>query len=189
MCSATDEGKANLLYLIATPQNKLEQKGRVSGWRFVPIEREGKKQLREMCAALRDKGVSCAYASDLDAEALHIVADELHIPFREDFGLRRVNAGRHHAAKIGYYIGILEHVIPKWGANPDIPIRGGDSLSSIKKRLLKSVDRLLEKQEDIALVTDAMTATLIVHQKPEALLMNGQGLKPGKIYKVPGRTA
>lgn len=178
-----------MLYLIATPQNKLEAKGRVSGWRFVPIEREGKKQLREMCAALRDKGVTHVLSSDLDADAGRIVADELHVPFREDFALRRFNCGRHHASKAAYFEGILEHVITKWAGNRDVPVRGGDSWTSVEKRVLKAIHLLIAKGETVAVVTDAKTATLIVHGKPEALVMNGKSLKPGKIYVVPGRTA
>lgn len=173
-----------MLYLIAAPQNKLEQKGRVAGWRFVPIEREGKKQLREMCAALQDKGVTCVLSSDLDADAGRIVANELHASFREDFALRRFNCGRHHASKNDHYERILEHVLSKWATNRDIPVRGGDSWTSVEKRVLKTVHNLVEKHETLALVTDAKTATLIVHGKPEALVMNGKGLQAGKIYVI-----
>lgn len=165
----------------------MEAKGRIPGWRFVPLEAKQKKELHEMCASLKDKGVTCVHFSDLDSAAGQIVASELSVPFREDFALRRVNVGWHHGNKADHVERVFETVIGKWKDKPEVPIRGGDSWASIQKRIFKSIEKLLAKDEVIALLTDARTATLIVHQTPESLTMNGKGLKPGKIYQVAHR--
>lgn len=172
-----------MMYLVTRPSDKLEAKGRVSGWRHTPLERESKVKLHELAAQLKDKGVTCVYASDLDAEAGRIVSSELDVPFREDFGLRRFNIGRHHATKESHVTGVLEIVVKRWVDNPDIPIRGGDSLTSLEKRIGRAIDKLSAKPETIALVTDTGTANFLTMRKPEALLLNGSGYKPGKVYR------
>jgi broad specificity phosphatase PhoE len=173
-----------VIYLLTEPPNTLEAKGRVLGNYPAHWNNTGKRQLREICQPLKDKGVKFAYANDLDADALHIVADELHIPFSKEYGLRRFNAGRQHGGKLEHLYGILEQLIPKWRNNDCIPIRGGDSWRSVEKRLFKAVDRIIEKEECAVIVTDARTATLIVYREPKALVMNGEALKPSKIYVI-----
>jgi broad specificity phosphatase PhoE len=143
-----------------------------------------RRQLREICQPLKDKEVKYAYGSDMDADALNIIADELHVPCAREYGLRRFNCGRQHGAKLDHVQGILEQLIQKWRTNPDVPIRNGDSWRSVEKRLFKAVDRILQKEESAVIVTDARTATLIVYREPKALVMNGEGLKPSKIYVI-----
>ena len=173
-----------MIYLISVPQNKLEEKGRVAGWRFVPWERDSKKKLRDLCQPLKDKHVTCIYSSDLDEDAGRIVASELHCEHRADFGLRRFNAGRNHGAKANYYESVLERVIEQWAGNPSVPVRGGDSWVSVEKRLFKAMDKIMAKDGDLVLVTDAHTATLLRDRKPGALVANGNGTQPGKVFVV-----
>lgn len=173
-----------MIYLLTEPPNALEAKGRVLGAYPAHWKREGKLQLRQLSASLKDKGVKFVYGSDLDGDAVHIVADELHVPFSKEYGLRRFNPGRHHGGKLDYLQGIFEQLISKWKANDSVPIRGGDSWRSLEKRLFKAVDQIIAKEECAVLVTDARTATLIRNREPKALVMNGEALKPGKIYMV-----
>jgi broad specificity phosphatase PhoE len=173
-----------MIYLLTEPLNTLEAKGRVLGNYPAHWNGEGKKLLREICQPLKDKGVAFAYASDLDADALHIVADELHIPVSKEYGLRRFNCGKQHGAKLDHLQGILDNLIQKWKANPDVPIRNGDSWRSVEKRVFKAVDRILEKEQSAVIVTDARTASLMVFREPKALVMNGEALKPAKIYVI-----
>lgn len=173
-----------MVYLLTEPPNTLEAKGRVLGNYPSHFNSIGKKGLRQLCEQLKDKGVKFAYASDMDADALHIVADELHIPFSKEYGLRRFNVGRQHGGKLDHLQGILEQLISKWRSNDSIPIRGGDSWRSVEKRLFKAVDQIMAKEESAVIVTDARTATLMCVREPKALVMNGTGCKPNKIYVV-----
>jgi broad specificity phosphatase PhoE len=180
-----------MIYLLTEPPNTLEAKGRVLGNYPAHWTSASKKMLHEICMPLKDKGVKFVYFSDLDADAGCIVASELNVPFQREHGLRRFNCGRHHGGKLDYFQGILEQLIPKWRDNDSIPIRGGDSWVSVEKRLFKTVSRILAKEETSVIVTDARTGTLIQFQEPRALIMNGTGCKPGRIYivKKPGTGA
>jgi broad specificity phosphatase PhoE len=177
------------IYLVVAPPNKLEEKNRVGGWRNVPWTREAKKQLHAMAADLKGKAVKYVAGSDLDSEAGNLLASELNVPFREDFRLRRFNCGRHHAAKSDHFADVLERLFGQWSANPDIPVRGGDSLTSLNKRLLKTARAILASEDEIAFVTDSRTASFVIYGTPKSLNMNGGGLKAGKIYVLKGKNA
>lgn len=170
------------MYLLTLPENRLERKGRVAGWTMMHLERQAQRDIHNLSKQLEGK-VDYAVSSDLDADALNIVASELHTDCCHDFHYRRFNVGRNHGAKSGHVRMIIENLIDKWKLNDCIPIRGGDSWKSLEKRLLTSVAKLLDKPKSV-FITDAQSATLIIYGTPEALLMNGTGLKPGKIYKV-----
>lgn len=170
-----------MMYLLTLPPNRLERKGRVAGWSPVPLDDAA--TVRSLCNGLRDKGIVCAYASDLDEDALNIVADELHTERIPSFHYRRFNVGRNHKAKHGHVTMIVDHLVGQWQGDESIPIRGGDSWKSLHKRL-ESIWKLIDRPEPVVFVTDAQTATLVVYRNPKALLMNGTGLKPGKVYTV-----
>jgi broad specificity phosphatase PhoE len=173
-----------MIYLLTEPPNTLEAKGRVLGAYPAHWTSAARNQLRAVCQPLKEKGIQYVYFSDLDADAGNIVASELHVPFQREFGLRRFNPGRHHGCKADHVERILESLIGKWRNNQAIPIRGGDSWLSLEKRLFRTFDRLMNKEEVAVVVTDAHTATLIQLREPQALTMNGTGCKPGKIYVV-----
>lgn len=173
-----------MIYLLTEPQNTLEVKGRVLGNYPAHWNRAGRDVLHEICGPLKDKGVQYVYFSDLDEDAGHIVASELNVSFQREFGLRRFNVGRHHSGKADHVESVLESLIGKWRDNQAIPIRGGDSWLSVEKRLFRTFDRLMAKEETSVVVTDAHTATLIQLRTPQALTMNGAGCKPSKIYLV-----
>lgn len=173
------------MYLVTLPQNKLEQDGRVAGWHRISLTRDGKRALRDLCVGLRDKDITTVCGSDLDSDAVRLIANELHTDYREEFRYRRFNIGRNHAAKANHVAVLIESKVNAWKDNPIIPMHGGDSWASLEKRL-RLMMSLAEKQ-DIVFVTDAQTATLIVYGVPQALLMNGTGLKPGGVYRVEKR--
>jgi hypothetical protein len=124
-------------------------------------------------------------ASDLDGEAAHLAANELHVPVRMDFAYRRFNVGRHHAAARARVDELLETLQFKWKQNPDIPIKSGDSLTSYRKRFERSFNKLLESKQDILFLTDPRTIHSIRGQfEPKALIPNGNPIDPKKIFKV-----
>lgn len=174
-----------ILYIVPTPVNKLDLKARVSGWRHVPLDRKAKQEWRAILAQLKDKGASCVYSSDLDEEAAHIAGDELHIPARPEFPLRRFNVGRHHASKLDSVADILGNLEKKWKQNADIPIRGGDSLTSFTKRFSRRLNSLLSSTGTAVLVADPLTIAFVRDgMTAHALVPNGNPVKRDKIYKV-----
>lgn len=177
-----------MIYVISTPPNKLDKKDRVSGWRDVPLDKKAKKEWVDILMQVKDKGVKQVLASDLDGEAAHLAANELRVPVQLDFVYRRFNVGRHHASprtRVDELLGALEF---KWKQNPDIPLKGGDSLTSYRKRFERNFTRLLDGKEDVLFITDPRTMHSIRGQfDPRALVPNGSAIDRKKIFKV-GKT-
>lgn len=172
-----------LLYLVVRPENKIERQHREVGWREIPIDREARKELRDRVKKLKGKDVACVYGSDLDSESVTIAATELGVPKRTEFRLRRFNLGRHHSAPADKVDVMFGEWQKKWKFNPDIPVRGGDSLTSYRKRFVAYISKLMEQKGAAALVTDIRTVRMIAKSfDPHALITNGSGIVREKIY-------
>jgi broad specificity phosphatase PhoE len=179
-----------VLYLVPSPENKLDRKGRETGWHRVPLDRESKKEFRERLKILADKGVQYVLAADIQSEAAAIAANELHVPSRLQFELRPFNLGRHHAAPTDAVQSVLGTVLEQWAGNPDVPLRGGDSATSYQKRFVSFVQKKLTEKGSAALVTDLRSirvlATLERGLDLHALVNNGNALPRNKIYRLMG---
>jgi broad specificity phosphatase PhoE len=174
-----------MIYVIASPPNKLDTKGRVSGWRHVPLLPKAKDSWRALLAPLKGRELNAIVSSDLDSEAANLAGRELGVPVRTDFGYRRFNVGRYHARPTAVTDDAIRAAEGRWARNPDIPIREGDSLTSLNKRLVKNFDRLLDEGKDVLFVTDIRTINFIRGGfNPHELVPNGNTPEVGKIYKV-----
>lgn len=172
-----------LLYLVPTPENKLDRKGRETGWHRVPLDRDSKKEFRERLKQLSGKGVQYVLGSDLDTEAVHVAANELHVPARTEFALRRFNLGRHHAAKTADVITLLGTASERWKVNPDIPIRGGDSLSSYRKRFWGMIDKILAQDGGpVCIVLGLLETRSIRNREPQYWTVEQAQVTRKKIY-------
>ena len=177
--------EVRVLYLITAPANKLDKKNRVSGWRFVPLDKKAKQEWRALLAPLKGREVANVIASDLDVEAANVAGSELRVPVRTEYEYRRFNFGRFHARDASVADGALRIAADKWKSNPDIPVREGDSLTSYRKRFVKSFEKLLESPNDSLFVTDSRTIHMIRGAfDPQAFIPNGNAIDPKKIYKV-----
>lgn len=175
-----------ILYLVPTPENRLDRKGRETGWHRVPLDRDGKKVFREKLKQLADKEIQYVMGSDLDTEAVNVAANELKLPCRTEFALRRFNLGRHHAATADTVNTILGTVLEQWKGNKDIPLRGGDSLTSYEKRFVAFVRKKLTEKGTAALVTDLRSIRMLRDFDPHALINNGNPVFREKIYVLKG---
>jgi hypothetical protein len=77
----------------------------------------------------------------------------------------------------------------KWAKNKDIPIRGGDSLTSFEKRFVKRYQQILAEPGTAAMIVDERTLSVIRdlstnHYGPVSLVPNGTGPAMDRIYKV-----
>jgi broad specificity phosphatase PhoE len=177
--------EACVLYLITAPANKLDKKNRVSGWHFIPLDKKAKQEWRALLAPLKGKEVANVISSDLDAESANLAGDELHLPVRTDYIYRRFNFGRFHARDAGVADGALRAMEAKWNTNADVPIREGDSLTSFRKRFVKSFEKLLNSPDTSLFVTDSRTIHMIRGAfDPHAFIPNGNAIDPKKIFKV-----
>jgi len=171
-----------MIYLIPLPENRLDRRGRASGWRQVPVERDGKSKLRQLAGQLKDRGVTEVYASDLDKNAAECVAQELKATVRTEFSLRHFNFGHQHGCAFSRVAPILEGLASKWDINPDVPIRGGDSLSSFRKRFLKRASKLVDDLAPCVLLTDLMCARAVKNYDHHYWIHPDPKIQRGKIY-------
>jgi broad specificity phosphatase PhoE len=170
-----------MMFLIPLPENRLDRRGRATGWQRVPLERDGKIQILELAQQLKDRGVTEVWSSDLDRPAAELVAKELKAAVRSEFSLRRFNFGNSHGAPLSKAEKILGEVSKKWESNPDVPIRGGDSLTSFRKRWDRMYDKLMAL-DCVALVTDEMSIRWLKERNTHAFIRNGNALARNKIY-------
>lgn len=179
-----------ILYLIPCPPNKLARKNRESGWRHVPFDRQARKEMENIVEPLRGLGITVIHCSDLETKFAEIVRDKLNVPnVRPDFFLRRFNVGRQHASPCSDVDRIFGELIEKWKKNRDIPMRGGDSLTSFEKRFFKAYQKLTETAGVAALLVDQRTLSVIrdfslSKYSAASLAPNGNAPAMTKIYKV-----
>jgi len=178
------------LYLIPKPPDKLGRKNRESGWRHVPFDRQARKEIEDRVEPLRDKGITAVYSSDLDTKYAEIIRDHIDIPtVRPEFHLRRFNVGKLHTADRSIVDEQLRNLSQKWAKNKDIPVRGGDSLTSFEKRFIKRYKQILAEQGTAAMIVDERTLSVIRDLStnkygPTSLVPNGSGPAMDRIYKV-----
>ena len=80
---------------------------------------------------------------------------------------------------------ILRMLEKRWEQNPDVPIKGGDSLTSFTKRFARRMNMLFSSGGTALLVTDPLTVAWIRDgMNAHALVPNGDPVKRGKIFKV-----
>jgi len=174
-----------VIYVVCAPANKLDKKGRVSGWHFVPLVKKAKEEWRALLAPLKGKEVAHVISSDLDAESANLAGAELALPVKTHYVYRRFNFGRLHARDSGVADGALRSVEKLWEKNPDIPLRQGDSLTSYRKRFIKNFEKLLDEETNYLFVTDARTIAVIRGGfNPHSLISNGNPVDVTKIFKV-----
>jgi broad specificity phosphatase PhoE len=174
-----------ILFIVPSPMNKLDLKGRVSGWHFVPLLAKAKEEWHGVLDQVRDKGIERIHASDCDKEAADYAGNYLHLPVSAEFSLRRFNVGRHHATRFDNLGDILERLERQWKMNPDIPIKSGDSLTSFMKRFSRRFNTLLSSTGTALLVTDPMTIAFIRDgMDAHALVPNGNPVNRSKVFKV-----
>jgi hypothetical protein len=173
-----------MIYVACTPTNKLDKKNRVSGWRHVPLEHKAKYPWRMVIAQAKGL-VQHVVSSDLDGEAANLAGNELGVPVKAEYGLRRFNIGRLHAKDAAVVDRAIRTVEEKWLNNPDIPIREGDSLTSLRKRFVQNFEKLLESGNDVLFVSDARTIQFIrANFDPHGLIPNGNPLRTDRVFKV-----
>src|SRR6202035_2931996 len=98
----------------------------------------------------------------------------LSLPVRTDYGYRRFNVGRYHGKDAAVVDSAIRAAEGRWKSNPDVPVREGDSLTSVRKRLVKNVEKLIDDEKSYLLVTDTRTIAFIRSNfNPHDLVPNG----------------
>lgn len=174
-----------IAFLVPTPENRLDKKGRASGWWNVPIDRHAEKGFRFMAKHLKGVDARAIICSEFDRRAANILGSELNLPVRCEWFMRRFNFGAHHGAPINTVERILTELDEKWKANPDIPMRKGDSFTSFRKRFISGFQDFLIPGGTNIIVTDPRTIQVVLGNfEPHSLITNGNAVKRTSIYRV-----
>ena len=131
-----------------------DRQHRVMGWKATPSPRESLKQLKGIIPRLRELGAAAVVYSDFDVDSGYLLAKRLGVPFEEWMCLRRLNVGKHHGASASQFAKLEQEMSRIWTEKPDIPIKGGDSLTSFKKRVSALGDKLESLQTTTLVVAD-----------------------------------
>lgn len=140
-----------MILFILPAATTYDVQGRVAGWKATPASRDSIKQLKLLIPRLRELRPSRVVASDLDFQSAQLLARKLDIPFDEWNVLRRLNVGKLHGTNLYKFQELYKNVQAQWKSNPDIPIKGGDSLTSYQKRMAATKERL-SKLEGVTIV-------------------------------------
>jgi broad specificity phosphatase PhoE len=175
-----------VIYIVATPQNQLDKKGRPTGWQAVPLNKKAKQEWRGMLKQLTEgRGIEKVVASDLDGEAAHAAAEELRVPVKTDYIYRRFNIGKFHARNEDAVNDALRKAEEKWKTRPEIPVREGDSLISYQKRFVRAFNSLLEMEGTFLFITDKQSIAMIRAEfDPHCLVPNGNPVRADRLFRV-----
>src|SRR5437899_829720 len=137
-----------IVYLIPSGATLLSKKGRAQGWRQSPLDRTGWKSVKVLAHLLRGRGITKILTSDLFEQSARLIGRELKLPVVVDQNWRHFNIGRHSGKSLVTVNDIIEKAVEQWKTNPDIPISGGDSLTSWRTRTLKAMTRMIALNSD-----------------------------------------
>lgn len=155
-------------------QTIYEATGRVSGWKHSPARRQSLRAIRSLVPRLRELKVEKVVCSDLDAQTGELLGRALRVPVEQWDSLRRFNAGKLHGAPQQRWADLMDTMQLMWQEKPDVPVKGGDSQTSFKKRVTASHQRLVKTQQNILVVAP--------EQVLQALLDTDSKLEPCRLY-------
>ena len=143
------------------------------GWRQVNADRAALRELKALVPRLRELGAKKVVVSDLDGQSGWLLGRRLNVPVEEWNSLRRFNVGKHHGEDGSQFAKLEAELETKWKSNPDIPVKGGDSLKSFTKRIAASNSKLKAQPGTTICVADRRTIAALVNV-PEAQLEHGR---------------
>jgi len=132
-----------------------DKQDRVMGWKSTPPSRDAMRELKHLVPRLRELGTTKIIACDLLSDSGKLLARRLNVPYEEWSSLRRFNVGRHHGAPASKFNELYQKMSSIWTEKPDVPVKGGDSLTSFNKRMSASADKLSKSANDDIVVVVA----------------------------------
>lgn len=138
------------MYVVLSPLNIYAKQNRVCGHRLTPTSTAELRKLTDLAPRLKELGISQIVCSDLDGQAGEMLGRRLNVPVRELESLRRFNFGKWHGAKA-----TRAYEARPVGGDPQVPVKGGDSQASFRKRCAAATDRLRKLDGTVLLIADA----------------------------------
>jgi broad specificity phosphatase PhoE len=142
------------IYLVPACQTDLTRKGRVQSQLHVRLDRDGQRQAKAFAQTLKSRHPTIIYCSDVHKETGDILHSELKIPLKILPELKPFHFGKHTSRKSEQVENVIQALMEQWEKNPDIPIRGGDSWTSFRKRYIAFIEKTLAMTGEVIVVTD-----------------------------------
>ena len=139
-----------------------DKQDRVMGWKSTPPSRDAMRELKHIVPRLRELHVSRVVACDLLSDSGKLLARRLNVPYEEWSSLRRFNVGRHHGAPASRFQELFQKMSSIWTEKPDVPVKGGDSLTSFNKRVAATREKLTHLQQNTLIVADPFVVQSLV---------------------------
>lgn len=143
-----------MIYLVPLPETKLDRRGRVAGWAYHRLDRDGEKQLDRVAKMLSKKNVARVEAADIHNKPAEYLSRKLGVPVSVSRKLRGFNFGRISGHKVEEVNEVLAQMVKRWEDSIVIPIAGGDSWVSYQRRFWYQVRDLLQSPVDIVLLLE-----------------------------------
>lgn len=141
-----------MLYVIATPETKVDRRGRAPGHFYAKTSREGEKYLDDMAGRLKGRGIVAVYAADIHAKQGERLATALACNFHPVRHLRGFNFGRFAGHPWEEVSRVLHDMFRHWDCNETIPVVGGDSWISYRRRFFEEMTKLMDRENILILV-------------------------------------
>lgn len=137
------------MYFCLPARNIYDKQDRVAAHRHTPAAKDELRKLGELNGRLRELAVSRIICSDLDGQSGELLARRLNVPVEEWESLRRWNWGKWHGASA-----TRAFEARPVGGDPTVPVKGGDSAASFRKRMAAARDRLSTAPHDALVIAD-----------------------------------
>lgn len=156
------------MYIARHGQTQWNLEGRTQGARDIGLNEEGRKQALLLAGRLKGLPIRNIYCSDLKRaiETAAIIGREIGVKWVVTSLLREASFGEWE----GYTISEIERCFPgqlsRWYDDHDFCAPGGESLSSVGKRIKEFLDHVeslkLGQDEGILVVSHALTCKVLI---------------------------
>jgi broad specificity phosphatase PhoE len=140
------ELKAMRIYLVRHGETEWNRVRRFQGRCNLPLNQEGKKQVRALASALKNIPLTAIYTSPLNRAletACLIKVFHPSTPIFEDNGLMEMDLGEFDGMKVQDWAEQYPDFRKAWNDNPaSVRIPGGESLIEVQDRAKKTLERI-----------------------------------------------
>lgn len=176
-----------MLYLVPLPETRLSRRGRVQGSGRVTLDKQGETELEIIAKTIHSvkADIPKVYASDAHAGAGRRLAAQLHTKAAITPRLRGFNIGRFTGASHQVVDSEIERLAHK---EEMVPVQGGDSLMSYRRRFVDFIKKLIDKNETAVILADpreiAVIRAITQDEGFVDALLSRNHVERGKVYVV-----
>lgn len=176
-----------MLYLVPLPETKLTRRGRVQGSGRISLDKRMEAELEQFGKTILSvkAEIQKVYGSDAHAPAVRFLNLHLHSRSCVTPRMRGFNTGRFTGNSLDAVDAEFNRLARK---APEVPIQGGDSLISYRRRFVDFIKKLIEKGETAVILADpreiAVIRAITQGEGFVDALLSRNHVERGKVYVV-----